>query len=79
MKPVYANTFGLRKVTSPDGDIVEVTLDVSYKYMETSMTLTSGGMEAVSTPAADQVASLVMTRNSALALRNLLNATLGEE
>lgn len=79
MKPVYANTFGLRKVTSPDGDIVEVTLDVSYKYMETSMTLSSGGVEAVSTPAADQVASLVMTRNSALALRNLLNATLGEE
>lgn len=79
MKPVYANTFGLRKVTSPDGDIVEVTLDVSYKYMETSMTMTGNGMEAVSTPAADQVASLVMTRNSALALRNLLNATLGEE
>jgi hypothetical protein len=79
MKPVYANTFGLRKVTSPDGDIVEVTLDVSYKYMETAMTMTSGGLEAVSTPAADQVASLVMTRNSALALRNLLNATLGEE
>lgn len=79
MKPVYANTFGLRKVSSPDGDIVEVTLDVSYKYMETAMTLTGGGMEAVSTPAADQVASLVMTRNSALALRNLLNATLGEE
>ena len=79
MKPVYANTFVLRKVTSPDGDIVEVTLDVSYKYMETSMTLTGSGMEAVSTPAADQVASLVMTRNSALALRNLLNATLGEE
>ena len=79
MKPVYANTFGLRKVTAPDGEIVEVTLDVSYKYMETSMTLSTGGMEAVSTPAADQVASLVMTRNSALALRNLLNATLGEE
>ena len=79
MKPVYANTFGLRKVTSPDGDIVEVTLDVSCKYMETAMTLTKGGMEAVSTPAAEQVASLVMTRNSALALRNLLNATLGEE
>lgn len=79
MKPVYANTFGLRKVTSPDGDIVEVTLDVSYKYMETAMTLSKDGVEAVSTPAADQVASLVMTRNSALALRNLLNATLGEE
>ncbi|MBE6957426.1 MAG: hypothetical protein E7450_08285 [Ruminococcaceae bacterium] len=79
MKPVYANTFGLRKVTSPDGDIVEVTLDVSYKYMETAMTLSGNGMEAVSTPAAEQVASLVMTRNSALALRNLLNATLGEE
>lgn len=79
MKPVYANTFGLRKVTSPNGEIVEVTLDVSYKYMETAMTLSADGMEAVSTPAAEQVTSLVMTRNSALALRNLLNATLGEE
>ena len=29
MKPEYANTFGLRKVTSGEGEILEVTLDVS--------------------------------------------------
>ena len=34
MKPEYANTFGLRKVADPQGQILEVTLDISYKYME---------------------------------------------
>ena len=33
MKPEYANTFGLRKVADPQGQILEVTLDISYKYM----------------------------------------------
>ena len=79
MKPEYVNTFGVRKVSDKEGNLLELTLDATYKYMETAMTLSKGGLEAVSTPAADQVASLVMTRNSALALRNLLNATLGEE
>ena len=28
MKPEYVNTFGLRKVSSPEGEILEVTLDL---------------------------------------------------
>ena len=79
MKPEYANTFGLRKVADPQGQILEVTLDISYKYMENAVTFTSKGMENVSTPAAEQVASIVMNRQSAISLRNLLIQTLGVE
>ena len=79
MKPQYANTFGIRKVSDKDGEVLEVTLDVAYKYMETAMTITSKGLENVSTPNADQVASIVMNRQSAISLRNLLIQTLGVE
>lgn len=78
MKPVYANTFGLRKVCSPEGELVEVTLDAAYKYMEASMTVTNNGIETVSTPAAEQVVSVVMNRASALSLRALLDKMLEE-
>lgn len=79
MKPEYANTFGIRKVSDKEGEVLEITLDISYKYMENAVTFTSKGMENVSTPAADQVASIVMNRQSAISLRNLLIQTLGVE
>ena len=79
MKPEYANTFGLRKVSDKDGEVLEVTLDISYKYMETTMTVTPKGLENISTPANDHIASVVMNRQSAISLRNLLIQTLGME
>ena len=79
MKPEYANTFGVRKVADKVGNILELTLDVAYKYMETAVTVTSKGLENISTPAAEQVASVVMNRQSAIALRNLLIQTLDSE
>ena len=80
MKPEYANSFGIRKVSGKDGEVLEVTLDIAYKYMENAVTVTSkGGLENVSTPASDLVASIVMNRQSALSLRNLLIQTLGVE
>lgn len=79
MKPEYANTFGIRKVSDKEGEVLEVTLDISYKYMENAVTFTSNGMENVSTPNAEQVASIVMNRQSAISLRNLLIQTLGVE
>ena len=79
MKPEYANTFGIRKVSDKEGEVLEVTLDISYKYMENAVTFTSKGMETVSTPAAEPVASIVMNRQSAISLRNLLIQTLGVE
>jgi len=79
MIPKYANTFGIRKVSDKEGQVLEVTLDIAYKYMETTTTITPKGLENISTPAADQVASIVMNRQSAIALRNLLIQTLGVE
>ena len=79
MTPTYANTFGIRKVTNQNGDIVEVTLDISYKYMENTITFTNKGLENISAPAADQIASVVMNYQSAMSLRNLLIQTLRTE
>ena len=39
MKPEYANTFGVRKVADKEGNILELTLDIAYKYMETAVTV----------------------------------------
>ena len=79
MKPEYANTFGVRKVSDKEGNVLELTLDITYKYMETAVTVTPKGLENISTPAAEQVASIVMNRQSAIALRNLLIQTLDSE
>ena len=79
MIPKYANTFGIRKVSDKEGQVLEVTLDIAYKYMENTMTLSAKGVENISTPAAEQVASVVMNRQSAIALRNLLIQTLDGE
>lgn len=79
MKPEYANTFGVRKVSDKEGILLELTLDITHKYMETAVTVTPKGLENISTPAADQVASIVMNRQSAIALRNLLIQTLDSE
>ena len=79
MKPEYVNTFGVRKVSDKEGNVLELTLDITYKYMETAVTVTPKGLENISTPAAEQVASIVMNRQSAIALRNLLIQTLDSE
>ena len=76
MTPEYANTFGIRKVCDPKGEILEITLDANYRYVENAMTPTAKGVENVSTPAVEQVASLVMNRQSAMALCSLLIKTL---
>ena len=58
MKPEYANSFGIRKVSGKDGEVLEVTLDIAYKYMENAVTVTAkGGLENVSTPASRSVSS----------------------
>ena len=79
MKPEYANTFGLRKVADPQGQILEVTLDISYKYMENALTVTSNGLEHVPPPILHHLKNIVMNRQSAISLRNLLIQSLGDE
>ena len=79
MKPEYVNTFALRKVVNKEQEVLEITLDASHKYMENSVTVTANGLENVATPASDLVASLVMNRQTAISLRNLLIQTLDGE
>ena len=79
MKPEYVNTFGVRKVADREGNLLELTLDATFKYMETAVTVTPKGLENISTPAVENVASIVMNRQSAIALRNLLIQTLSDE
>ena len=47
MKPEYVNTFGLRKVSDKQGEILEITLDASYTYMENTVTVTTTGLENI--------------------------------
>ena len=77
MKPEYANTFGIRKVADKEGNILELTLDIGFKYMESAVTVTPKGLENISTPGMEPIASIVMNRQSAISLRTLLIQTLG--
>ena len=80
MKPEYVNAFSLRKAAGPNGEILEVTLEMSHKYMDTAINLNpDGSMESVAAPASEPVASLVMNRQSAISLRNLLIQSLEEK
>ena len=79
MKPKYVNTFALRKVVNTEGEVLEITRDASHKYLENKVTAPSTGLANVATPASDQVASLVMNRQAAISLRNLLIQTLDGE
>ena len=79
MRPEYVNTFALRKVVNKEQEVLEITLDASHKYMENNVTVTANGLDNVATPSADLVASLVMNRQTAINLRNLLIQTLDGE
>ena len=51
MKPVYANFFGVHKTQNADGDVLELTLNISHKYMEQTVTVGPNGVETISAPA----------------------------
>ncbi len=76
MKPEYVNSFSLRRVASRTGETQEITLEASFKYMENTVTVTANGLENVAAPASETVAALVMNRQAAISLRNLLVQTL---
>ena len=79
MKPTYANFFGVSKVQNQEGELMELTLNISHKYMEQQSTIGPTGVETISAPAMEQIASIVLTPANARALRALLNKTLGEQ
>ena len=79
MKPIYANFFGVSKVQNQEGELIELTLNMSHKYMEQQNTIGPGGVETISTPAIEPIASVVLTPANARALRALLDQTIGGE
>lgn len=76
MKPVYANFFGVNKTQNANGELVELTLNISHKYMEQTTTVGPNGVETISTPAMDQLASILLTPDNARALLALLEQTI---
>lgn len=79
MCPEYVNVFGVRKATDKEGNVLEVTLDASCNYVESTVTMGENGMETNATPTIAPIASLIMNRQSAVALCNLLIKTLSTE
>lgn len=79
MKPTYANFFGVSKVQNQEGELMELTLNISHKYVEQQTIVGQNGVETISAPAMEQVASILLTPANAQALRALLNKTLGEQ
>ena len=61
MKPLYANFFGVSKTQNADGELVELTLNISHKYMEQQTTIGPNGVETISAPAMEQIASILLT------------------
>ena len=78
MKPGYANFFGINKTQNASGEVLELTLNISHKYMAQETTIGPNGVETISAPAMEPVASILLTPANAQALRALLNKTLGE-
>ena len=76
MKPLYANFFGVSKTQNADGELVELTLNISHKYMEQQTTIGPNGVETISAPAMEQIASILLTPAKARALRALLDQTI---
>ena len=76
MKPVYANFFGVNKTQNADGQLVELTLNISHKYMAQQTTVGPNGVETISAPAMEQIASILLTPTNARALRALLDQTI---
>ena len=76
MKPLYANFFGVSKTQNADGELVELTLNISHKYMEQQTTIGPHGVDTISAPAMEQIASILLTPANARALRALLDQTI---
>ncbi len=69
MKPVFSNTFN---VTHSKGKS-EVALSFAHIYTEHNYSMKQGALTDVSAQVADEVASVLITRDGVVALARLLN------
>ena len=69
MKPVFANTFNVTHNKSKS----EVALSFAHIYTEHNFNMNNGALTDVSAQVADEVASVLITREGTIALTRLLN------
>lgn len=69
MKPVFANTFNV----THNNNKSEVALSFAHIYTEHNFTVKNGALTDVSGQVADEVASILITKNGTIALAKLLN------
>ena len=69
MKPIFTNTFNVTHNKNKS----EVTVTFSHVYTEHNFTTKSGALTDVSAQIVDEVSSVIMSREGAIALARLLN------
>ena len=74
MKPVYSNAMNLAHNKTKS----EVTLTFSHNYTEHNFSMTGGTLTDVSAPVVEEVASIVMNRESVVALTQMLSKMLSD-
>ena len=69
MKPVFSNTFNVTHNKNKS----EVALSFAHIYTEHNFTMKNGSLTDVSGQVVDEVASVLISKESTVALANLLN------
>ena len=72
MKPVFSNTFNI----SHNKAKTELALSFSHAYTEHNYAMKNGAITDVSAQVVDEVASILLSRDGAVALTKLLNRVL---
>lgn len=74
MKPVFSNTFNITHNKNKS----EVALSFAHIYTEHNFSMKQGTLTDVSAQVADEVASVLITRDGVVALARLLNKVLAD-
>lgn len=74
MKPVFCNTFNVTHNKNKS----EIALSFTHIYTEHNFTMKNGTLTDVSGQIADEVASVLISREGAIALSKLLNRVIEE-
>ena len=74
MKPVFSNTFNV----SHNKNISEITLTFSHVYTDHTFSMKGGQLTDVSAQLCDDVASVLITKDGAVALARLLSKMVKE-
>jgi len=74
VKPVFSNTFHVTHNKTKS----EIALSFGHAYTEHNFTMKNGALTDVSGQVVDEVSSILLSREGAVALSRLLNRVVGE-